>query len=151
MKKILSLTIGALVAFTVAATSISAPAFAGKRERGIAAGAILGIIGGVIIADEIHRSKKRRRARRNYNRYDRYDSQPYYGSRNFRPRVRYNDYYDQPRVRHQRRYYQRRIRSAPRLSRYERHVRRCYAAYRTYDQRSDTFIGYDGREHQCRK
>ena len=38
-----------------------------------------------------------------------------------------------------------------RESRWERHVRRCYAAYRSYDERSDTYIGYDGRERRCRK
>lgn len=30
------------------------------------------------------------------------------------------------------------------------HVDACYARYRTYDARSNTFIGNDGRAHQCR-
>ena len=30
------------------------------------------------------------------------------------------------------------------------HVEACYARYRSYDARSDTFIGYDGRAHRCR-
>ena len=30
------------------------------------------------------------------------------------------------------------------------HVDACYARYRSYDARSDTFIGYDGRAHRCR-
>lgn len=30
------------------------------------------------------------------------------------------------------------------------HVDRCYARYRTYDHRSDTYIGYDGYPHRCR-
>lgn len=33
---------------------------------------------------------------------------------------------------------------------WELHVDRCYARYRTYDHRTDTFIGYDGLEHRCR-
>lgn len=32
---------------------------------------------------------------------------------------------------------------------WERHVERCYARYRTYDDRTDTYIGYDGFEHRC--
>ena len=31
-----------------------------------------------------------------------------------------------------------------------RHVDRCYARYRTYDHRSDTYIGFDGFPHCCR-
>jgi BA14K-like protein len=30
------------------------------------------------------------------------------------------------------------------------HVRYCYNRYRTYDARSNTFIGYDGYRHRCR-
>ncbi|MCC6921378.1 MAG: BA14K family protein [Alphaproteobacteria bacterium] len=33
-------------------------------------------------------------------------------------------------------------------SRYD-HVRRCEARYRSYDRRTDTFIGRDGREYYC--
>ena len=29
------------------------------------------------------------------------------------------------------------------------HVDACYARYRSYDERSDTFLGYDGRRHRC--
>jgi Ni/Co efflux regulator RcnB len=29
------------------------------------------------------------------------------------------------------------------------HVRRCEANYRSYDRRTDTFIGRDGREYYC--
>jgi len=46
--------------------------------------------------------------------------------------------------------YDRRVRRS-RESRWERHVRRCYAAYRSYDERSDTYISYNGRERRCRK
>lgn len=33
-------------------------------------------------------------------------------------------------------------------SRYD-HVRRCESRYRSYDRRTDTFIGRDGREYYC--
>lgn len=29
------------------------------------------------------------------------------------------------------------------------HVARCYARYKSYDERSDTFLGYDGIRHRC--
>jgi hypothetical protein len=29
------------------------------------------------------------------------------------------------------------------------HVDRCYARYRSYDERTDTYLGYDGRRHLC--
>lgn len=29
------------------------------------------------------------------------------------------------------------------------HVDACYARYRSYDERSDTYLGYDGRRHLC--
>ncbi|WP_295814746.1 BA14K family protein [uncultured Nitratireductor sp.] len=35
-------------------------------------------------------------------------------------------------------------------SAWERHVARCYARYRSYDEYSDTFLGYDGYRHRCR-
>ena len=35
-------------------------------------------------------------------------------------------------------------------SAWERHVDRCYARYRTYDHRSDSYIGFDGFIHRCR-
>lgn len=38
-----------------------------------------------------------------------------------------------------------------RSSSWERHVARCYRAYRSYNEGSDTFIGYDGVERRCRK
>ena len=33
---------------------------------------------------------------------------------------------------------------------WEAHVNRCYARYKTYDHRTDTFMGNDGYEHRCR-
>lgn len=29
------------------------------------------------------------------------------------------------------------------------HVARCYARYKSYDERTDTFMGYDGYRHPC--
>ena len=36
------------------------------------------------------------------------------------------------------------------VSPWEIHVQRCYARYRTYDHRTDTYFGYDGQYHYCR-
>lgn len=33
---------------------------------------------------------------------------------------------------------------------WERHVNRCYNRYRSYDHRSDTYVGFDGQYHYCR-
>lgn len=33
---------------------------------------------------------------------------------------------------------------------WEQHVRRCEARYVSYDAESDTYVGYDGRDHRCR-
>ena len=35
--------------------------------------------------------------------------------------------------------------------RWERHVNRCYRAYRSYDEESDTYIDLHGNERRCRK
>ncbi len=39
---------------------------------------------------------------------------------------------------------------AHRHSAWERHVDRCLDRYRSYDPRSDTYLGYDGYRHYCR-
>jgi hypothetical protein len=31
----------------------------------------------------------------------------------------------------------------------EVHIRACFHAYRSYDPRSDSFVGYDGYRHPC--
>lgn len=33
---------------------------------------------------------------------------------------------------------------------YDSHVQACYNRYRSYDERTNTFLGYDGIRHQCR-
>ena len=32
---------------------------------------------------------------------------------------------------------------------YDAHVEACYDRYRSYDEETDTFLGYDGRRHAC--
>lgn len=47
----------------------------------------------------------------------------------------------------------RRYRPEPRAARYYDggdHVDRCYARYRSYDERTDTFLGHDGYRRPCR-
>ncbi len=152
MKRILALTIATFTAFTIAATSLTTTAQAGKRERGIAAGVLLGAIGGAIIAKEIQRNKKKRHYRKHHRGHN------VYGSRHRRHdvyRSRRDDrgfYYDEYRepVRVRRHSNRGQFRNTSRNSRWQRHVNRCHNRYRSYDQRSDTFIGYDGRERQCR-
>jgi hypothetical protein len=36
-----------------------------------------------------------------------------------------------------------------RYSSYDDHVNACYDRYRSYDEETDTFLGYDGRRHRC--
>ena len=40
--------------------------------------------------------------------------------------------------------------SAARDSDYREHVAACLDAYRSYDPRTDTYLGYDGYRHRCR-
>jgi hypothetical protein len=37
-----------------------------------------------------------------------------------------------------------------RANNYDSHVAACYARYRSYDERTNTFMGYDGIRHECR-
>ena len=121
MRKLSVLTIAGLTALTIALTSVVTPAQAGKREKRIAAGILFGVIGGAVIANEIHRKRRHHHGNVYGHEYE----------------------HDQIRV-HRRKYHR------PRLSGWERHVRRCYRKYRSYDEYSDTYIGYDGIERRCR-
>jgi len=38
----------------------------------------------------------------------------------------------------------------PGYSSYEAHVNACYDRYRSYDEETDSFLGYDGVRHRCR-
>ena len=130
MKRMTTTFISAMMALTFIAASAATPAQAGSKERRIVAGILLGAIGGAIIANEINRSKKKK--------------QRHYNHRHNPSHVYNEDIYVDRR-------HQRRVRHNPRISEWERHVRRCQRAYRSYDERSDTYIGYDGRERRCRK
>ncbi len=44
-----------------------------------------------------------------------------------------------------------RERRSYRASSWERHVARCYRAYRSYNERTDTYITHSGYERICRK
>ena len=129
MKRISALALATVTTLTILATSATAPAYAGKHERHLAAGIFLGLVGGGIIAHEL------RRDRRDYG-------HAYHSDRD------YDGYFDDDYDVGQR--HPRRARKLNRSARWQRHVRRCNKRYRTYDERSDTFIGNDGREHQCR-
>lgn len=127
MKKFTTLAITGLTALTIAASSAMTPAYAGKKERRIAAGILLGAIGGAVIASEIHRK--------------RHKNHHYHQPDNYHTGSVYEEEYERPR---------KRIRRHQRSSRWERHVRRCYRRYRSYDHYSDTYIDFHGHERQCR-
>jgi len=136
MKRLSTYTLATLTALTIAFTSISAPAHAGKRERQIAAGVLFGAIGGAIIAGEINRKKRKKRARRYHREHRTHGTRRQFRQhRTYRATRPNGEFHQQVR---------------PRLSRWERHVARCEARYRTYDRHSDTFIGNDGYEYKCR-
>ena len=146
MKKIIAFAVAAFTTTAIAITTVSAPAFAGDRERRVATGVVLGVIGGALIANEIHRNHERRR----------YHSDDYYPevSRRHRHRGEGRRYVEREPIYVERRYrepiyVERRVEAAPRQSRWERHVEACYDAYKTYDERSDTYISRNARERRC--
>jgi len=127
MKRLSTMAISTFAALAFIAASAQTPAQAGKKDHHIFAGILLGALGGAIIASEINRGHKTR----------------HYGHRYNSDRVYDDDIYVEPRK-------PRRVRHGKRLSRWERHVRRCSRKYRTYDERSDTYITRNGRERICR-
>lgn len=127
MKPFSTMVISTFAAFAFIAATAQTPAQAGGKEERIIAGILIGAIGGAIIASEINRSHKRR----------------HYGHRYHSDHVYDGDIYVEPRR-------LRRVRHGKRLSRWERHVRRCSRKYRSYDERSDTYITRNGRERVCR-
>lgn len=129
MKRISVLTIATMTALTIVASSTLSPAFAGKRERQVAAGIFLGLVGGALLAHELNR--------------DRHE----YGHR-YHSDFDYDDDYEEDIHVQRRRSHRAHKRYGSRS--WQRHVRKCSKKYRTYDRRSDTYMGYDGREHQCR-
>ena len=128
MRRISTTAISTILAMSCIAAAFSTPAQAGDREARIAAGIFLGILGTALVASEVKKKRKRhKKYAHRHNPHNVYD----------------DDIYVEPRHR-------RRARENRRASRWERHVRRCYRKYRTYDEFSDTFIDNRGRERLCR-
>ena len=128
MKRISTSLISAVVALTFIAAAAATPAQAGSKERRIVAGILIGAIGGAIIASEINRHKSKKK---------------HTGHRYKSGHVYHDDIYVKPR-------HHRKVRHNSRRASWERHVRRCYRKYRTYDEYSDTWIDRRGRERLCR-
>lgn len=42
-----------------------------------------------------------------------------------------------------------RVIRGPGAGNFNSHTEACYARYRSYDERTDTYLGYDGRRHLC--
>jgi len=78
-------------------------------------------------------------------------AQPYGGPTYARPAYRAPVYVDPPS--YEDTIPQRAYRYEPRRVEYNRsrgdHVEACFARYRSYDPRTDTFVGYDGYRHRC--
>ncbi len=168
MKK---LALSTLISLSLLATAVSTPAQAGKRERKVIAGIAIGAIAGAIIAGEVSRHHRKKKAKRSARREmkNRRMRQQARQERRLREERRYrrdrrnrwqerrdwNDYgfysdrtfrdyrYDEPGYL---------LDEEPErgLSSVERHIERCRKAYRTYDPQSDTYLKRDGSEHQCR-
>ena len=126
MKRISTMAISTLAALSFMAAATVTPAQAGDRTARIAAGVFLGIVGTAIVANELKKDRKKRK----------------YAHRHYPSRVYHDDVYVKPR--------HHRVDRGHRQSSWERHVRRCYRAYRSYDEFSDTWIDRRGRERLCR-
>jgi len=137
MKKLLTIATAGLLSFGIIGSTLQ-PAEAGKRERRIAAGVALGILGTAIIINESKKRKKRRAARHygysdyNYVRRDHY--------RPYRPRHVQRRVYREP-VRNHRAGRQFRLTQA--------HVNWCFDRYRSYRQWDNTFQPYHGGRRAC--
>jgi len=86
------------------------------------------------LVDEVHDRRYRRPA-------------PGYYPRRYGRRYRYRPYY--PGWRYSPPRYRPRYRPAPRYN-YRAHVRWCLNRYRSYNPRTDQYLGYDGYYHFCR-
>ncbi len=154
-----SLMVG-FVTFAIAATSTLSPASAGKRERRIATGIAIGALLGAVIADGVHRKKRRKHVRqhrnhrnhyRNHRRhYDDFDYDDDYvdrSDRHYQRPTRFRRVYDDTprRVYRDRRpvYQERRINS------HRAHTNWCHNQYRSYRQSDNTFQPYHGGRRLC--
>lgn len=155
--------VAGLMAFAVAATATNGPAAADGRKGKIAAGVALGAITGAIIANEIHRSKKRKQIRRSYrddrvkvvkrkshhrkhrrNHYDRsYNRDLWYdGPRHYKRRSVYvnQPVYRQPAPR---------LRREGRISVAQAHTNWCFNRYRSYRKWDNSYQPYHGARRAC--
>ena len=141
MKKLLSVALASVIAIGALGSSMQS-AEAGKRERRIAAGIALGVIGAAIAINEHKKARKERRHR--------------YYSRHY-PRHRYyrDDYYDRRYDRYrpvyvERRHVRRHVRrSHRRLHMSHSHVNWCYNRYRSYREWDNSFQPYHGPRRAC--
>ncbi len=149
MKKTLTMAVSGLIAATIAVGTLATPAEAGKRERRLAAGIAGGAIIGAIIANEVHRNRKHRRAdrhyghvrheRRRHREYDGYEPRYYEDDRRFNE---YERYEEEPVVR-------RDLRRVGSISADNAHISWCYDRYRSYRERDNSFQPYHGPRRQC--
>lgn len=97
MKKLMTIAAALMLSFGIIATS-TAPAEAGKREKRIAAGVALGVLGAAIILNET------RGNRRHYGK--RYYGHRHYGKRRYYNKRRYhrNRHYGKRHYRHHRKH-----------------------------------------------
>jgi len=150
VKKILTIAMTGILSFSIIGTSIQT-ADAGKRERRIAVGLAIGIIGAAIAINEHKKLKKEKRRNRQrvnnsqraryYNANSRYtderyrfDDSDYYDDRSFD-----DDYYERPAPR--------RVGRVFRLSR--AHANWCQNQYRSYRKWDNTFQPYHGARRAC--
>ena len=122
MTKIMTIAMAALLSVGVVGATLQ-PAEAGKRERRIAAGIALGVLGTALILNETRRDRR------------------HYRQRHYRaaPRRYHRRVYQPRRVYQQRRTY--------RLS--HAHTNWCYNRYRSYREWDNTFQPYHGPRRAC--
>ena len=157
MKKFGKFGIAGMLIATIAASSAITPAYAGKKERRIAAGIALGAIAGAIIVNEVGKKRDRRYKRRHRDRafyrehrrikklrhrqhqrqrfYDQYD-EPAFDNRYDQPRVVYRE--PQPQLRYE-----------GRISAAQAHTSWCQNRYRSYRAYDNTFQPYNGPRRRC--
>lgn len=118
MTKITSYLFAALLSLGIVGSSLQT-ADAGKRERRIAAGVAIGLLGVAIIANQYDRKKRHRRVRRHYQ-------DDYYIPRRRRAHRRYNKRHHS----HSRKHYRRHYKQNRRYRReYRRNRERHYCGY----------------------
>lgn len=143
MKRIMSYAIAAMLSLGIVGSSLQT-AEAGKRERRIAAGVAIGLVGAAIIAGANDRDYRERRYRKRH-----YNNRRY----NRRHNRAYRRAYSRPVYIAPRRVYRQPAYVAPRRvyrARYSRaHVAWCQGRYRSYRAYDNTFQPYHGGRRAC--